>query len=88
MIEKIGQIVIDDTHYPGEDLYCDGIIEDEILNIVKNNNYLKNKQVYATINNKSTLVTVLDINEDNSLKVLIDNNEINLYSGEITFNKT
>lgn len=57
------------------------------LNIVKNNNYLKNKQVYATINNKSTLVTVLDINEDNSLKVLIDNNEINLYSGEITFNK-
>ena len=37
MIEKIGQIVIDDTHYPGEDLYCDGVIEDEILNIVKNN---------------------------------------------------
>lgn len=37
MIEKIGKIAIDDTHYPGEDLYCDGAVEDEILEIVKTN---------------------------------------------------
>ena len=35
-MEKIGNVILDDTYYPGEDLYCDGIIEDEILDIVKN----------------------------------------------------
>lgn len=37
MIEKIGKVTIDDTHYPGEDFYCDGAIEDEILKIVQEN---------------------------------------------------
>ena len=37
MIEKIGKITIDDTYYPGQDFYCDGTIEDEILEIVKEN---------------------------------------------------
>ena len=36
-IEMIGNIKLDLTHYPGEDFYCDGAIEDEILDIVKNN---------------------------------------------------
>lgn len=36
MTEKIGGITIDDTCYPGKDLYCDGEIEDRILEIVKN----------------------------------------------------
>ena len=36
MTEQIGKIKLDLTHYPGEDLYCDGQIEDEILDIVKN----------------------------------------------------
>ncbi len=35
MAETTGKVVIDDTHYPGEDLYCDGAVEDEILEIVK-----------------------------------------------------
>ena len=35
MAEMIGKITLDDTHYPGRDLYCDGIVEDEILDIVK-----------------------------------------------------
>ena len=34
-MEKIGKIVIDDTKYPGRDMYCDGAVEDEILEIVK-----------------------------------------------------
>ncbi|MBO5093686.1 MAG: class I SAM-dependent methyltransferase [Lachnospiraceae bacterium] len=37
MIEKIGKVTIDDTHYPGEDFYCDGAVEDEILKIVREN---------------------------------------------------
>ena len=29
MIEKIGQVILDDTNYSGKDLYSDGVIEDE-----------------------------------------------------------
>lgn len=36
MTEKIGKITLDYKHYPGEDFYCDGEVEDEILDIVKN----------------------------------------------------
>ena len=35
MAEMIGKITLDDTHYPGRDFYCDGVVEDEILDIVK-----------------------------------------------------
>lgn len=37
MTEKIGNIVLDYTHYPGVDLYCDGNVEDELLDIVRQN---------------------------------------------------
>ena len=36
MIEQIGKITLDYTYYPGEDLYCDGVVEQEILEIAKN----------------------------------------------------
>lgn len=32
---KIGKVTLDYRHYPGEDLYSDGVIEDELLSIVK-----------------------------------------------------
>lgn len=35
MIEKIGNVVLNFKHYPGEDLYSDGQIEDELLEISK-----------------------------------------------------
>ena len=35
MTEKIGNTTLDLTHYPGEDFYCDGSVEDELLAIVK-----------------------------------------------------
>lgn len=35
-IQKIGKLTIDESHYPGEDLYCDGTVEDELLEIAKN----------------------------------------------------
>lgn len=34
--EKIGEVTLRYDHYSGEDLYCDGAIEDELLDIVKN----------------------------------------------------
>jgi 2-polyprenyl-3-methyl-5-hydroxy-6-metoxy-1,4-benzoquinol methylase len=36
MIKKIGGVSINYQHYPGEDLYSDGVIEDELLAIAKN----------------------------------------------------
>jgi len=35
--EQIGKIKLDYTHYCGEDLYCDGDIEQEILEVAKSN---------------------------------------------------
>lgn len=35
MIEKIGQVTLDFTWYPGQDLYTDGAIEDEMLEIAR-----------------------------------------------------
>lgn len=35
MSRKIGNVEIDDTYYSGRDLYCDGEIEDEMLDIAK-----------------------------------------------------
>ena len=36
MGEKIGKVFLDTTYYPGEDLYSDGAIEDEMLSIAQN----------------------------------------------------
>lgn len=36
MTENIGKITLDYSKYPGEDFYCDGAVEDELLDIVKN----------------------------------------------------
>lgn len=36
MIQQIGKIKLDYTYYPGEDYYCDGAVEQELLEIVKN----------------------------------------------------
>ena len=33
--ESVGNVVLDYRHYPGEDFYCDGEVEDELLEIVK-----------------------------------------------------
>lgn len=51
----------------------------------KNNNYLKNKEVYATINNEKKFIKVIDINDDCSLKIKVDDKIIDIISGEITF---
>ena len=35
-LEHIGKVTLDYSKYPGEDFYCDGAVEDELLDIVKN----------------------------------------------------
>lgn len=35
--ERVGNVTMDFTYYPGEDFYSDGTVEDEMLEIVKNN---------------------------------------------------
>ena len=55
------------------------------LSIIKENNYLLNKEVFAEINNEKKLVKVIDVNDDNTLKVCIDDKIINISSGEISF---
>lgn len=35
MTEQVGKITLDYTYYPGEDFYCDGVVEQEILEIAK-----------------------------------------------------
>ena len=61
--------------------------DNSYLSIVKNNNYLLNKEVYAEINNSSEIVKVVGINDDNTLKVVNNNRYYNLSFGEITFHK-
>lgn len=38
MTEQIGKITLDYSCYPGEDLYCDGAVEDELLELAKTHN--------------------------------------------------
>lgn len=57
--------------------------DNSYLEIVRKNNYLKDKLVYHVVNDKKIQIKVIDINEDNSLKVKINNDISNLYSGEI-----
>lgn len=33
--EQIGKVILDYSRYPGEDFYCDGEVEDELLDIVR-----------------------------------------------------
>ncbi len=43
--EEIGKIVLDYSRYQGEDLYCDGEVEDELLQIVKERSALEYAEV-------------------------------------------
>ncbi len=57
----------------------------DYLTIARENNYLKDKCVFAEIDNKTTQIKVLDIDDDNSLIYSLDEKERKIFSGEITF---
>ena len=60
---------------------------DDYLKIVRENNYLKGKNVFTEINGENCPITVLDIADDNSLVCEVNGKIKNIYSGEITFHK-
>ncbi len=57
----------------------------DCLRIARENNYLKDKCVFAEIDGKKTQIKVLDIADDNSLIIELDGKTQKIYSGEITF---
>ncbi len=57
----------------------------DFYNDIKEYDYLKDREVYAEINNEVKQIKVLGIDSDYSLKVLKDNETYNLSSGEVTF---
>lgn len=46
-MERIGNVILDDMHYPGEDLYSDGVVEDHILDLVQSHPEEEYPQVIA-----------------------------------------
>lgn len=57
----------------------------DFYNDIKEYDYLKDREVYAEINNEVQQIKVIGIDSDYSLKVLQDNKTYNLSSGEVTF---
>lgn len=57
----------------------------DFYNDIKEYDYLKDRKVYAEINNEVQQIKVVGIDSDYSLKVLKGNETYNLSSGEITF---
>ena len=51
MQETIGNVILDLKHYPGEDKYSDGPIEDELLEIAKN---VKSSNIKSVIDEKKS----------------------------------
>lgn len=57
----------------------------EFYSKIKELDYLKDKRVFANINNKKEEVTVKGIDYDYSLKIVAGEKEINVETGEISF---
>lgn len=73
-MQKIGAITIDDRYYPGQDLYSDGAIEDEMLEIAKTypeseyNRIITERKswpiLYHFSNIRENIITTLPISKD------------------------
>lgn len=61
MQEKVGKVIIDEKFYKGKDLYSDGSIEDELLDICREN---RQEEVLRTSNNWAILYHLSDIREN------------------------
>lgn len=77
-MEKIGSVVLDYTRYPGEDFYCDGASEDELLSIVQNTEPARYPELIREKHSWEVLYHLSDLREnivewlpmDKSMKVL------------------
>ena len=56
-----------------------------MLKKIRTLDYLKDKEVYISYNNEKKKIKVIDINDDGSLKSILDDKQIDIYSGEVTF---
>ena len=54
MTETIGKITLNLDKYPGEDYYCDGSVEDEILDIVKKYSTVEYDRIIADTENRES----------------------------------
>ena len=87
-IEEIGKIKLNLKHYPGEDIYCDGEIEDELLEIARNYSQVEYPRIIEEKKNWEVLYHFSALREnivewlpiDKSMKVL----EIGSGCGAIT----
>ncbi|MBR2950576.1 MAG: class I SAM-dependent methyltransferase [Lachnospiraceae bacterium] len=78
MTEKIGNVTLDYEFYPGQDFYCDGAIEDELLSIVKENKEEAFPQIIREKRSWEVLYHLSDLREnivewlplDKNMKVL------------------
>ena len=57
----------------------------EYLKTANQNNFLFGKNAFAEINGKKVEVIVKNINDDNTLSVVYNDNQLSVLSGEITF---
>lgn len=77
-MEKIGNVVLDYTRYPGEDFYCDGASEDELLELVQSVEPARYPEVIREKCSWEVLYHLCDLREnivewlpmDKSMKVL------------------
>ncbi len=87
-MEQIGKVTLNYKHYPGEDFYCDGAVEDELLDIAKNYSAIEFGRIieerkswpilYHLSGQRENIVSWLPLNKD--MKVL----EIGSGCGAIT----
>ncbi|MBD5444165.1 MAG: class I SAM-dependent methyltransferase [Lachnospiraceae bacterium] len=64
MIEEIGKIKLNLEHYPGEDYYCDGDIEDELLNITRNYSQVEYSRIIEEKKSWSVLYHLSELREN------------------------
>ena len=57
----------------------------DFIKDIREYDYLKNKEVYVSINNEIKKVKVLGIDTDYTLKILQNDKEMNIDSGEVSF---
>lgn len=77
-METIGSVVLDYSRYPGEDFYCDGASEDELLSIVQSTEPARYPEIIREKHSWEVLYHLSDLREnivewlpmDKSMKVL------------------
>ena len=70
--------------YKSFELCISSLNDRKYLSYLRDNNYLLSKNVYVLKDGKKALVKVMDINDNNSLKVNLDGEILDIYSGEVT----